>query len=111
MSKILNINDGIKINKNNVQLPYAKLTKGSNTGTTISFTLNTWVNNTVVLILVDGNPYVSLVMLTIHDKQLTKTTIVGDSETTASISENVITINTRDWSHATLIDFGNNSWS
>lgn len=111
MTKILNILSGIKINKDNVESPYTKVRKSSETSTSVTFTLSTdspTVSGTAI-ILIDHNTRAELALVTVHGTQIYFKMVTGDS--VLSSSENSITVKTDNWSFVTLIDFEGNDWS
>lgn len=110
MTKILNILNGIKINKDNVELPYTKIRKSTQENSSITFTRPTKVNeNGTVIILIDNNMKPELALVTIHGEITNCIMLTGKS--TISASGNSVTININPWSVATLIDFAENKWS
>lgn len=120
MSKILKINDGIKINEDNVDFgSLAMISVVSKAtfedGTEIkTLTLNASGYNGFALLSVvtandNGNLYYVLVRNgTIHavDKIVNM-----ESDTVISYTNTQLSIKMGSWANATLIDFGNNSWS
>ena len=120
MSKILNINDDIKINKNNVQTPYTILSKESGSGTKVSFTYVGSVYAKCVPIWIERNGHPVQINIAIHNYKISKvahimsTSDVTDVSAEVSDDAKTITITCGSWAKATLVDFndnGNNQWS
>ena len=118
MSKILNINDDIKINKNNVQTPYTMLLKASGSESTIVFTANPnpdtgYLETGCVPIWIDQNCRPYLIIVSIHSSKIQLATVIGGDNITTSISEDrlTLTLTTGQWSFAVLTDFRGNAWS
>lgn len=111
MTKILNISSGIKINKDNVESPYTKVKKGSETSTSVTFTLlNASVSKDGMgIVLIDNATIPELALVTIHNGKIKCKMLTGDS--TISVSNNSLTVNTSYWSVVSLIDFEGNIWS
>ena len=115
MSKILNINDNIKINKNNLQTPYTIVRKSSDSTTNVTFTFTQLSYNGNALILLELNGSLGMILVAYHNYKLFSARVIVGSEygVSASISDyTTLNITLPTWSEATLIDFrGIDTWS
>lgn len=111
MSKILNLSNNIKINKNNLQDKFTFITKSTGSGSNPTFTLTQRVANSCVLILVDYNCKCKAGMVIVHDNTTLRGTASIYGDLGLSVSGNTLTVTACAWSTVTLIDFNSNIWS
>lgn len=111
MSKILNLSNDIKINKNNLQTTYTTLTKSSGgESNSVTFTLNS-SNDSTPILLANFDGSTGLVLCNIRGGNINGINVVG-SNITANYTAKTLTVNSLyPYALATIIDFSGNTWS
>ena len=116
MSKILNISDSIKINKDNLQLPFVILSKANYGAGTVKFTLTeNWWTSSIALIFVENNyGQCSIFTIGVHSGNIYDAGVMLGSTVYASISvskeDKTVTVTLPTYGSATLVDFAYNPW-
>lgn len=110
MTKILNLSNDIKINKNNIETKFFSLQKENNSSTSVTFNLGNKKSTGPVLILGEINRKSAIGMVPIHSNKVQSSLVIaGDMEIT--VTDSSITVTAESWSTFVLIDFEGNTWS